>query len=115
MTEQINWTNGQPMGVHPEFGALLRRARVAAKLSMRALAVEVGVSTTYISHLEAGRARPALAMTRRLARACLADEDEFIILARYLPGDVAAILYEHPKQAVAMLRESFVGYGRGRE
>ena len=79
---------------------------------MRVLAGEVGVTIGYISHLEAGRTRPAVEMAGRLARACGADADEFALLAGHVPEDVMEIMYAHPKGAVAMLRERFTGYRR---
>ena len=93
-----------------EFGRSLRAARKATGLSMSQVARQLGVTVTYISHMEAGRRWPSAETARRLAQICGADPDEFSVLAGHLPEDVRGILYRQPKDAVAMLRERFAPY-----
>jgi transcriptional regulator with XRE-family HTH domain len=75
-------------------------------LSMREVATGLGVTITYVSHLEAGRTRPSHDMALRVARLFDADEEEVAVLAGYLPGDIEEILVENPKRALATLRAS---------
>lgn len=92
------------------FGPKLREARLAAGLSMRAVADQLEVTVAYVSHLEAGRTRPSAASALKLAEICGADPDEFCILSGHIPDDVKRILYKHPKASVLTLREQFAPY-----
>jgi len=48
------------------FGAMLREARIERGQSQKMMAADMGVSYTYISHLEAGRRTPTVEMFVRL-------------------------------------------------
>ena len=64
----------------------------------------------YLSRLESGKAVPSAKMVGRIAKAIGVDPDPLYILAGYLPSDVEQILYRHPIQAPAILRETFGEY-----
>jgi transcriptional regulator with XRE-family HTH domain len=47
------------MRLNGRFGASIRKRRMAHGISLRALAREVGISRTYLSMIELGRATPS--------------------------------------------------------
>jgi len=94
-----------------DFGERLRTERVAIGLSLATLAARLGVTKGYLSRLEHGKARPSALMVENLAKAIGTDPSPLYILAGYLPSDVKQILYQHPVEATAILRETFSEYG----
>jgi transcriptional regulator with XRE-family HTH domain len=50
-------------------GMAIRRARQRAGVAQAALAARLGVSTAYVSKLEAGRSNPTIGMLARVAAA----------------------------------------------
>ncbi len=95
-----------------ELGHRLRKLRLDSGLSLNALAGRVKVTKGYLSRLECGRAKPSARMIERIAKAVKADAAPLYVLAGYIPEDVKQILYFHPEEAPAMLRETFTPYGR---
>lgn len=95
-----------------EFGLKLRQLRGTRHLGIKQLARDLGVSYTYISHLERGKSKPSQRLISRLASYFSVGEEELLLSAGRLPSDVEKILYEHPREVVMMLREAFVPYGR---
>jgi transcriptional regulator with XRE-family HTH domain len=61
-----------------KFGRVLRRARLKAKLSQRALAELSGMSQGQVSVLEAGNREPGLLVVVHLARALHMTTAEFV-------------------------------------
>ena len=91
----------------PTFGEVVRRRRLARGLSLRRLAHLLGVSPTYLSLVERGKAAPPTAA--RVARmAQLLDEsaDALIALAGRMPEDLPAIIRARPREMAALLREA---------
>ena len=80
---------------------------MAAGLSLAVLSRKLKVTKGYLSRLESGKATPSEKMVGRIAKVIGADPDPLYILAGYLPSDVEEILYQHPTQAPAVLRETF--------
>ena len=71
-----------------DFGALLRRHRLAASLTQEALAERAAISATAIAALERGRRRaPRLSTLRQIARALGLSADELAELAQAASGD----------------------------
>jgi transcriptional regulator with XRE-family HTH domain len=93
-------------GKHKPFGQWLREKRVAKGFSLRKFAEEVGVSPTYLSHVEQGEADPPTA-ERVKKMASLLDEnaDEMIALAGRVPEDLPEIIQSHPSRIPELLRE----------
>jgi site-specific DNA-methyltransferase (adenine-specific) len=89
------------------FGPHLRQERVAANLSLAALAEKLGVTKGYLSRLESGKAAPAREMVTRLAQLLHLEPTPLQVLAGYLPNDVKEILYQYPIEAPTILRETF--------
>jgi transcriptional regulator with XRE-family HTH domain len=71
--------------VHPQFPHRLRELRVAAGLSLRALAAQVNYSASYISELERGTKRPTRETAARLDSAFAADGHLSTLVTAALP------------------------------
>lgn len=70
------------------FGAVLRRARKAARLSQEALALEAGLDRTFISLLERGLRQPTLTSLFALAQALRLEPHA---LVRATEGEVCSL------------------------
>jgi transcriptional regulator with XRE-family HTH domain len=81
-------------------------------VGIKALARELGISYTYISHIERGKAKPSDELVKKLAAFFRVDEEELLVTAGRFPPDVEKILYEHPREVVMLLRESFAKYSK---
>lgn len=94
-------------GKHNAFGQWLRKKRVAKGFSLRKFAEQVGVSPTYLSHVEQGAADPPTA-ERVKAMADLLGEnaDEMIGLAGRMPEDLPEIIQRQPTEMPELLREA---------
>ena len=105
----IKQKSQQPFDV-AELGQRLRKERVIAGLSLASLATKVKVTKGYLSRLECGKAKPSALMIERIATAIGTDPSPLYVLLGHLPADVKQILYLHPVEAQAMLRETFAPY-----
>ncbi len=87
-------------GRHVRFGERLRELRKAKNLSQRTLGNQVGVSFTYISKVENEKLDfgdyPSEELICKLARALDVDEDEMLILAEKIPGQIRKRFFERP-------------------
>lgn len=76
------------------FGVVLRDLRHAARWTQQALAAELRVDPTYLSHVENGRGRPGHAFIRRAATALAPEEPaverRLMVLAGHLPENMNA-------------------------
>jgi transcriptional regulator with XRE-family HTH domain len=81
-------------------------------IGIKALARELGISYTYISHIERGKATPSDDLIRKLAEYFHVDEEELLLAAGKFPSDVEKLLYDHPREVVTLLRESFANYAK---
>jgi len=79
-------------------------------MSLSQLARKVKTTKGYLSRLESGKAKPSEAMINRVAKALAVDPSPLQLAAHYLPADVQEILYQHPTEAPAILREAFGEY-----
>lgn len=72
------------------FGKHIKQARLAKKLSQRALASKVGINFTYLSKIESGdNPPPSDEKVYLLAEHLSLDADELFAAARRLPADLA--------------------------
>ncbi len=82
------------------FGERLRELRKARNLSQRTLGNQVGVSFTYISKVENEKLDfgdyPSEELICKLAKALDVDEDEMLILAEKIPGQIRKRFFERP-------------------
>jgi len=90
------------------FNELLRKKRVEKGFSLRRFAEKVGVSPTYLSHVEQGKVDtpPTAERVRRMAELLGENADEWIALAGRLPEDVREIIKKQPTQMPELLREA---------
>lgn len=89
------------------FGHRLRELRTDKKVGMKSLARSLGISHTYISHLERGKAQPSEAFVRKLAAYFKVDEESLLLTAGKFPHDIEEILDKHPQEVVTVLRSFF--------
>jgi len=75
-----------------DFSSQLRVLRTKNKLGIKSLARDLGVSYTYISHLECGRAKPSAELIKKLAAYFQVNEDDLILTIGKFPADVEKIL-----------------------
>jgi transcriptional regulator with XRE-family HTH domain len=93
-------------GKHKPFGQWLREKRVAKGFSLRKFAEQVGVSPTYLSHVEQGEADPPTAeRVKKMASLLNENADEMIALAGRVPEDLPEIIQSHPSKIPELLRE----------
>ena len=94
----------------PTFGQRLREERQATGRSLSDLAKTLQVTKGYLSRLERGKAKPSKIIIESIAQALKIDSGSLKVLAGDLPDDVRQILYHHPEDAPALLRETFEEY-----
>lgn len=93
------------MGKKETFGRMLRRLREEAGISLRAFAVMVDRTPTYISKIEREELDPpAEEVIIQMARILKQDADEMIALAGRIPSDLPDIILKQPKEMTLMLR-----------
>jgi len=89
------------------FGKLLRELRGEAKVGIKTLAPELGVSYTYISKLENGATSPSEEFVERAANYFHHDKNRLLLAAGKVPDEILKILRENPDEALQFLRERF--------
>ncbi len=75
-------------------------------VSIKKLAAELDIDYTHLSKIENDHIRPSRELLARLAASLEADLDEWLILAGFLPADVARIASSNPSAFVKYLRKS---------
>ena len=94
-------------GKRKSFGQWLREKRVANGFSLRKFAELVGVSPTYLSHVEQGAADPPTAeRVKTMAELMGENADEMIALAGRMPEDLQEIIQRQPMEMPELLREA---------
>jgi len=89
------------------FGQWLREKRVAKGYTLRKFAELVGVSPTYLSHVEQGAADPPTAeRVKTMAELLEVNADEMIALAGRVPEDLPEIIQRQPTEMPELLREA---------
>ena len=71
-------------------GDYLREQRLAAKLSLRQLAEQAGVSNPYLSQIERGLRKPSAEVLQQLAKALRVSAETLYVRAGLLTDDDAA-------------------------
>ena len=106
-------------------GDYLREQRVAAKLSLRQLAEQSGVSNPYLSQIERGLRRPSAEVLQQLAKALRVSAETLYVRAGILnpeDGEVRSVelailadtgLTERQKQSLLDVYASFRGANTG--
>ena len=96
------------MATKPEsFGSWLREKRLARGYTLRKFAEQVGISPTYLSHVEQNIADPPTAdRVKTMARLLGENADEMIALAGRVPEDLPGIILRQPTEIPELLREA---------
>jgi len=90
----------------PKFGTFVRERRTSKGYSLRRFAELVGVSPTYLSHVEQGKvdSPPTADRVRRMAELLGESTDELMAMAGRLPDDVRDIIQTQPEAMATLLR-----------
>lgn len=95
-------TNSVPNGT--VIGSIIRDGRKRHGLTLRALADDVGLNFTTLSHVEAGRMVVSEDAYRRISERLGLDADELILLSGRIPSwMVAKLLQMTPSEAVHLV------------
>ena len=88
-----------------QFGAFIRRERMAREIGLREMAKMIGVSPTYLSKIERDEfAPPVEDKVRAIARIIECDADDLLARAGRVSADVADIIKQQPVELAALLR-----------
>jgi transcriptional regulator with XRE-family HTH domain len=90
----------------PKFGTFLRERRTAKGYSLRRFAELVGISPTYLSHVEQGKVEspPTADRIQRMAELLGMNADELTAMAGRVPEDLQKIIQSQPEALPALLR-----------
>lgn len=92
------------------FGQRLRQLRRERGIGIKPLARHLGVSHSYISHIENGRTTISDKLISRIASFFKVNQEELKLLTGHVPEDVLKILYEHPRESLSFIRENLPVY-----
>jgi transcriptional regulator with XRE-family HTH domain len=90
----------------PKFGAFVRDRRTAKGFSLRKFAELVGISPTYLSHIEQGKVEtpPTAERVAQMARILDENADVMIAMAGRVSDDLPGIIRSQPEAVPALLR-----------
>ena len=90
----------------PKFGTFIRERRTAKGYSLRRFAELVGVSPTYLSHVEQGKvdSPPTADRIQKMAELLGESPDELFAMAGRVPEDLPKIIHSQPEAMPALLR-----------
>ena len=88
------------------FGELIREKRLAKGYSLRKFASLIGISPTYLSHVEQGKVDtpPTVERVRKIAELLEENTDELIAAAGRMPEDLPPIIRRAPAKLPELLR-----------
>ena len=92
------------------FGAFLKQLRSERKMSLRDLSSRLNIDHAYLSRLENDALSPSDNVVRQISKLFKVSKEDLSLFAGKLPKDVARFVYEHPKEAVSVIREQFSVY-----
>ena len=113
-------TTGTVAGSLGSLGDYLKEQRLGARLSLRQLADQVGVSNPYLSQIERGLRRPSAEVLQQLARALRVSAEQLYVRAGIVhpdPGQAGSVelavlsdagLTERQKQSLLDVYASFL-------
>mgnify|MGYP003653147028 CR=1 FL=1 len=91
-----------------KFGEWLRRERLASGVTLRAFAIQAGISATYLSKIERGEFKPpSEAVIKRICVLLGADSDEALALADKVSKDLIQIILKDPAGYSKFIKEHF--------
>jgi transcriptional regulator with XRE-family HTH domain len=89
------------------FAKRVKDLRENRRIGQKTIAPILGVSHTYVSHIESGREKPSPGFVRRVSEYFDQDPEEMMLLAEIVPDSLKKILYRNPKKGPLVLRETF--------
>ena len=87
-------------------GEFIRRKRERLKLSVREMARQIEVSSTFLSKVERRGWKPGENKARRIAEVLDCDADVLLALADKISSDLGSLIKEMPPQRALLLRTS---------
>jgi transcriptional regulator with XRE-family HTH domain len=88
-----------------EFGVEIKRFREAKGLSLRKLALEVKISSSYLSYLERGiHGPPSIDVTKKLASALGVNQDKLLASAGHIDPEVSEVIRKNPEKVSLAIR-----------
>jgi transcriptional regulator with XRE-family HTH domain len=89
------------------FGQYIRRRRMEKELTLREFARMVGVSPTYMSHVEQDLADPPTAeRVAKMAELLAENSDELVAMAGRVPEDLPGLIQRRALEMPGLLREA---------
>ena len=89
----------------PAFGKVLREKRMAADISLRQFAEQLGVSATYLSQVEQCNTPPPTAeRIQHMAQLLNMDADPLLALAGRIPEEISEAIRLHPTEIPRLIR-----------
>lgn len=85
------------MGMTPNLGSYIRALREAKKVSLREVAVKVGVSAAFMSDIELGRRYPARDVLEKIAKVLDVPVAEMVENDNRVRGELKDWLEKHPE------------------
>jgi DNA-binding MarR family transcriptional regulator/transcriptional regulator with XRE-family HTH domain len=85
-------------------GDRIRRLRLDAGLTQRALADRVGASAPHLSKIESSKEHPSAELLTRLAAALDTDADHLLLAAGIVPDWIAEAMANDPERAIELAR-----------
>ena len=87
------------------FGKVLREKRMAAKISLRQFAEQLGVSATYLSQVEqCNTPPPTVERIQHMAQLLNTDPDPLLALAGRVSDELAELIHRHPIELPKLIR-----------
>ncbi len=72
-------------------GAIIKRQRLSAPLTLREVAINSGVSSSHLGRIERGERFPSAHILRKIAKPLGFEEDELFTLAGYLSAESTSV------------------------
>lgn len=89
-------------------GTTLKEMREKAQVGLKRLAREAGISASYLSKIENGKAQPSEDVITRLSALLGADPAVLLLQGDRIPLELQEILRSRPQEALQVLRDSFL-------
>jgi len=104
--KQKNQQQTPPNPQKPKFGTFIRERRTAKGYSLRRFAELVGISPTYLSHVEQDKvdSPPTVDRIKKMAELLGESADELSAMAGRVPEDLPKIIQSQPEAMPALLR-----------
>lgn len=94
------------MNLEHNFGLFIKTLRLNRDLTMRELAITLGISAAYLSKLERNELPPPSEKLIRIIAALFdLDADELLAIGGKISSDLLPIIFQHPSEISSFLRD----------